>query len=295
MITRRNFIKTGMSLTAFSLIPMGFTSCGISSGEKKIGLQLYSARDNLKEDIDGTFRKLVEFGYKRFEAFGYKDGKFFEKSPKEMKSFLADLGAQMTSSHTGMRLLNEEDNTAQWESWKKNCSDAAEVGCKWIVQASYPTRQIQTIDDVKRLADQFNKCGEISRSCGLKFAFHNHHDEFHAIEGQIPYDVMIENTDKNLVFYQIDTGHLLLGGYQCSDYIKKYPGRFPIWHLRDVDSEGKGTEFGKGLVDFESLFAVADMAVLEDYFVEQGQYNIMPLDALKHNYDFLAKASYIKW
>jgi len=295
MITRRNFVKTGMALTALSILPTGWTSCGSSSKEKKIGLQLYSARDSLKEEVEGTFRRLVEFGYKRFEAFGYKEGKFFGKTPKEMKMFLADLQAQMISSHTGMRLLDEGENRDQWDAWKRNCSDAAEVGCKWIVQASYPIRQIQTINDVRRLADQFNKCGEIGKSHGLRFAFHNHHDEFQAIEGQIPYDVLIENTDKDLVAYQMDTGHLLLGGYQCQDYIRKYPGRFSNWHLRDVDSEGKGTEFGKGRVDFESLFAVSDIAVLEDYFVEQGQYNVPPLDALKHNYDFLAEAPYIKW
>jgi len=295
MITRREFIKTSMSATALSLLPISFTSCQASSEEKKIGLQLYSARDNLKEDVDGTFKKLIQFGYRRFEAFGYKDGQFFEKTPKEMKKFLTDLGAQMVSSHTGMRLLDEEDNTNEWDRWRKSCSDTAEVGCKWIVQASYPTRQIQSIDDVKRLADQFNTCGEISKSYGLKFAFHNHHDEFQKIDEKIPYDVLIENTDKDIVFYQMDTGHLVLGGYQCQDYIKKYPGRFSNWHLRDVNSEGIGTEFGKGIVDFESLFAVAEFAILQDYFVEQGQYNMAPLDALKHNYDFLTKASYVKW
>jgi sugar phosphate isomerase/epimerase len=266
---------------------------GMPPKEKAIGLQLYSAREDLQKDAEVTIKKIVEIGYKRLEAFGYRNGKFFEKTPKEMKNFLAGLGAELTGSHTGMPLL-EEGNDKQWDSWGKIVEDTAEAGCKWIIQASYPTQQIKTISDVKRLAAQFNKCGETAKSFGLKFAFHNHHDEFAAMEGLIPFDVIVRNTEHNLVAFQMDTGHLLLGGFKCHDYVRKYPGRFPNWHLRDVNEKGEGTQLGKGLVDFETLFAVAGIAKLEDYYVEQGQYTIPPLDALKLNYDFLAKASYVK-
>lgn len=296
MTTRRDFLKTGAALTVLSLLPAGF-ACSPSVKEKAIGLQLYSLREDIQKNADATIKAAIEIGYKRLEAYGYQDGKFFGKTPKEMKLFLADLGATMTGSHTGMRLLNpEEDNTAQWDAWKKNVEDTAELGCKWIVQASYPTRQIQTISDVKRLADQFNKCGELAKAGGLKFAFHNHVHEFYDIEGQIPYDVMITNTDKELVAYQLDTAQMVYGGFACHDYIKKYPGRFSNWHLKDANFDGEGsTEFGKGLVDFEALFAVANIAGLEDYYVEQERYNMTPLECLKYDYDFLVNAPYIKW
>ena len=296
MTTRRDFLKTGAALGALSLLPAGF-ACSPSVKEKAIGLQLYSLRDDIEKDTEGTIKAAIDIGYKRLESYGYREGKFFGKTPKEMKQFLADLGAMMTGSHTGMRLLDPEtDSTAQWDAWKKNVEDTAEVGCKWIVQASYPTRQIQSISDVMRLADQFNKCGELAKAGGLRFAFHNHVDEFHVLDGQVPYDVMITNTEKDLVTYQMDTAQLVYGGYACHDYVKKYPGRFANWHLKDADPDGEGsTEFGKGLVDFEALFAVADIAKLEDYYVEQERYNMDPLDAVKYDYDFLMNAEYVKW
>ena len=188
------------------------------------------------------------------------------------------------------------DSTKGWDFWKKNAADTAEVGCKWIVQAGYPSKDIKSLSDVKRLADQFNKCGEIAKANGLRFAFHNHVDEFHELEGKIPFDVMIENTDKGLVTFQIDTAQLVYGGFKCHDYVNRYPGRFANWHLKDANADGKGsTEMGAGIVDFKSLFAVAEKAGLEDYFIEQERYNMTPLQAMKHDYDFLMNASYVKW
>ena len=143
---------------------------------------------------------------------------------------------------------------------------------------------------------KFNKCGEIAKANGLRFAFHNHVDEFHELEGKIPFDVMIENTDKGLVTFQIDTAQLVYGGFKCHDYVNRYPGRFANWHLKDANADGKGsTEMGAGIVDFKSLFAVAEKAGLEDYFIEQERYNMTPLQAMKHDYDFLMNASYVKW
>ncbi|MCC8133051.1 MAG: TIM barrel protein [Tannerellaceae bacterium] len=294
MVTRRGFLKTSAAVAALSVIPKGFAAVSPSK-EKAIGVQLYSVRDDLQKDFDGTMKAVVDMGYKRLESFGYRDGKFFGKTPVEMKKYLDDLGAKMTGSHTGSRLL-EANDTEEWDFWKKNAADTAELGCKWMIQAGYPVRDIQSISDVKHLADQFNRCGEIARANGLKFAFHNHVEEFHELEGQIPYDVMIENTEKDLVTFQIDTAQLVYGGFKCDDYVRRYPGRFANWHLKDANPDGEGsTEFGKGLVDFEALFAVAELAGLEDYYVEQERYNMAPLDALKYDYDFLMNAPYVKW
>lgn len=294
MITRRNFLKASAALAALSVVPNGFAS-SLAGKEKAIGLQLYSVRDDLTKDFDGTMKAVVDMGYKRLEAAGYRDGKFYGQTPAEMKKYVADLGAKMVSSHTGSGLL-EPGDTKGWDFWKKNAADTKEVGCKWIIQAGYPHQQLKTISDVKRLADQFNKCGEIAKANGLKFAFHNHVDEFHEMEGQIPFDVMVENTDKDLVTFQIDTAQMVYGGFKCHEYVNKYPGRFANWHLKDAHPDGKGsTEMGKGIVDFESLFAVADKAGLEDYFVEQERYNMTPLEAIKYDYDFIANAPYVKW
>ncbi len=294
MITRRNFLRTSASIAALSVIPKGFAAQLEKQG-KAIGVQLYSVRDDIQKDFDGTIKAVIDIGYKRLESYGYRDGKFFGKTPAEMKKYLADLGASMTGSHTGSGLL-EANDTKGWDFWKKNADDTAELGCKWIVQAGYPVQAIKGIADVKRLADQFNKCGEIAKANGLKFAFHNHVEEFHKLEEQIPYDVMIENTDKDLVTFQMDTAQLVYGGFKCHEYVNRYPGRFANWHLKDANPDGEGsTEFGKGLVDFEALFAVAKKAGLEDYYVEQERYNMTPVEALKYDYDFLMNAPYVKW
>lgn len=294
MITRRNFLRAGAALAALSVVPNGFASI-LAGKEKAIGLQLYSVRDDLKTDFDGTMRALVKIGYKRFEAAGYRDRKFYGKTPAEMKKYLSDMGARMVGSHTGSGLLADGD-TSGWDFWKKNAEDTAELGCKWIIQAGYPSKDIKSIADVKRLANQFNKCGEIAKASGLRFAFHNHVDEFKELEGKVPFDVMIENTDKALVTFQIDTAQMVYGGYKCHDYVNRYPGRFANWHLKDANPDGKGsTEMGKGLVDFKALFAVAEKAGLEDYFIEQERYNMTPLEAMKYDYDFVMNADYIKW
>lgn len=295
MITRRGFLKSSAALAALSLaMPKGLADVLQKNG-KAIGVQLYSVREELQKEFDGTIKAVVDMGYKRLEAAGYRDGLFYGKAPAQMKQYLADLGARMVGSHTGSGLLEAKD-TKGWDFWKKNAADTAEVGCKWIVQAGYPHKSIKGIADVKRLADQFNRCGEIAKANGLKFAFHNHIEEFHALEGEIPFDVMLENTDKELVTFQMDTAQLVYGGFTCHDYVNRYPGRFSNWHLKDANPDGKGsTEFGKGLVDFESLFAVAKTAGLEDYFVEQERYNMPPLEALQYDYNFLMNASYVKW
>ena len=124
MITRRNFLKAGAAVAALSVVPNGFASI-LAKKEKAIGVQLYSVRDDLKTDFDGTMKALVDIGYKRMEAAGYRDGKFYGKSPAEMKKYLADLGARMVGSHTGSGLLAEGD-TKGWDFWKKNAADTAE-------------------------------------------------------------------------------------------------------------------------------------------------------------------------
>ena len=287
-------MKAGIAVAALGAVPRGFAMT-TARKEKAIGVQLYSVRDDLSKDFDGTMKALVKIGYKRLEAAGYSDGKFYGKSPAEMKAYLSDLGARMIGSHTGSGLLAEGDEKG-WDFWKKNVDATAELGCKWIVQAGYPSGDIKSLSDVRRLADQFNRCGELAKKNGLRFAFHNHVDEFKELEGKIPFDVLIEQTDKSLVTFQIDTAQLVYGGFQCHDYVNRYPGRFANWHLKDANPDGKGsTEMGKGIVDFKALFAVAEKAGLEDYFVEQERYNMTPLEAMKYDYDFLMNADYVKW
>ena len=294
MISRRAFLKSSAALAALSVLPVGFSSCETVVSQKKIGMQLYSLMGLVNEDFDGTIAKLVEIGIRRFESFGYRNRQFFGKSPEEMKAFLESLGAAMTSSHTNMRFLSPGMDAAElWDGWKWNCSDTAKVGSGWIIQASYPDRQIQTLDDVLRLADQFNECGRIAKQFNLQFAFHNHHTELMPLDGEVPYEILLEHTDPKLVAFQMDTGYMQSAyGGAYLHLIHKYPGRFQSFHLRDVDENDEGVDLGQGVTDYDELFKLVEMAGMREYYIEQGG---ATLESMQRNYDFLMKATFVKW
>ena len=292
MITRRHFLKAAGMVAASTLLPEAFAA---EAKKKQIGLQLYSVRNEISRDFTGTLQQLAKIGFPHLEAASYSNGKFYGRDPKEFSKILADMGMRLSGSHTGSALLAPGDEKG-WDFWKQNMAATVETGAEWIVQASYPEGQLKTIADVKRLAEQFNKLGEMAKAHNLKFAFHNHVTEFHPLEGELPYDVMLQNTDAKLVTFQMDTCQVLLGGGDCVSYVNKYPGRFSNWHLKDAHKEkNESTEFGKGRNDFESLFAVAKKAGLSIYYIEQEAYTVPPLEAVAHDFKFLTDAKYVKW
>ncbi|MDD6210278.1 MAG: sugar phosphate isomerase/epimerase [Bacteroidales bacterium] len=289
MLNRRNFLRSAALLAAAGITTQHETFAAITKKKMPIGLQLYSVRDDLNSDFDATMTAVVGIGYKNLEAAGYSDGKFYGKTPSEFKKYLSGLGAKLTGSHTGSGLLDPA-KTQEWDFWSKNMDATAEAGCKWIVQAYYPENQIQTVDDVKRLAEQFNRLGKMAKQNGLRFAYHNHVTEFHKIEDVVPYDLLLNETDPKLVTFQMDTAQIYYGGGDCVDYLKKYPGRFTNWHVKDANPDGLGsTELGKGAIDFYTLFQEAKNAGLEDFYVEQERYNMSPIEAIRYDYDYLSK------
>jgi len=296
MITRRHFLKTSATLAVMGMLPAGI-SYGQVKKEKAIGLQLWSINRAIAENFEAAIKSVVDIGYKRFESYGYTDGKFFGKSPRELKKFLSDQNAQMTGSHITLNML-ESDDTKGWDFWKKATVDAAELGCRWIVQPRWPLAKGASISEVLKLADQFNRCGEIAKSNGIKFSFHSWNDEFIETEGQIPYVVLLENTDPGLVSFEIDTVMMYTGGQIPHEFVRKFPGRFCAWHLKEhTTREMNPREFtlGKGLIDFKGIFESFEIAGTVDYYVEQESYNTPVLEALKYNYDYLNNASFVKW
>lgn len=288
MLNRRNFLRSALLLATVGTLKQQ-TQAANPRKKHNIGLQLYSVRDDLTRNFDETIKEVIAIGYKKLEAAGYNDGKFYGKQPVEFRKYLNDLGAELTGSHTGSGILNPADEQ-EWDFWRKNMDATAQAGCKWIVQAYYPENQIQNLDDVKKLADQFNKLGEMAKKYNLHFAYHNHVTEFHKIQGQTPYDLLLENTDPTLVTFQIDTAQIYYGGRDNLEYLKKYPGRFTNWHVKDANPDGLGsTELGKGTIDFYSLFQYAKKAKLQDFYIEQERYNMPPLQAIRYDYEYLSK------
>ena len=298
-MNRRGFIRTGTATLAASALlhpSSAFAAAtnnqSATKAKKRVGIQLYSLRDDMAKDPEGTLKKVAEIGYSTIETYGYRNGLFFGKKPKDFSAFVDGLGMKMTSSHTGFNVY-KNDSAQAWDEVKRNMADTKEAGSKWIVQAGYPGAE--TMDEVKKLADTFNRIGELAKSYDLKFAYHNHREEYRAVEDQIPYQKLIELTEKTLVSFQMDIGHVANEMADYLAYLKLYPGHFGCLHIRDTNVYTKvATELGRGNVAIEEVFALFAHAGVEDYYVEQEEYNYTPLESLKMCYDYLAAAKFVK-
>ncbi|WP_339738103.1 sugar phosphate isomerase/epimerase [uncultured Sunxiuqinia sp.] len=258
--------------------------------EKEIGIQLWSVRDDMSKDAEGTIAKLGEIGYAYVEAAGYNDGKFYGMEPAEFKALLAKHGMTMKGSHTGMNLPKE----GEWDQamdWWKTCIEAHKTaGAKWIVKPSMGRESYEDLAVLKQYCDYYNTVGEMCNKAGIRFGYHNHAQEFTTeLEGNIFYDYLLQNTDPDKVMFQLDLYWIAEGGKNALDYFKKYPGRFELYHVKDVEELG-----ASGKMDFEPAFKMAKKAGMKDYIVEVERYNFEPLVSVEKSFEFLNEAKYTK-
>ncbi len=277
MITRRTFVKSiSATLVASMVFPLLLTA--IPTG-KIIGIQLYTLRDQVKENFKGTLQKIADIGYNAVEAAGYADRKFYGYAPKEYKKIAEEKGLIPQSSHSGISL----DNVDQV------IDDTLEAGMSYIVLPYLAQDKRKTIDDYKKLAEEFNRIGERCKMSGLRFGYHNHAFEFEKMDGIIPYDIMLEQTEPEFVTMQLDLYWMVYGGYDPLDYFEKYPGRFELWHVKDMDHTEKRecTEIGQGIIDFKNIFAAKDKAGMKYYYVEQEAFKIPPFESIRISFNYL--------
>jgi sugar phosphate isomerase/epimerase len=277
MITRRTFVKSiSATLVASMVFPLRLTA--IPTG-KIIGIQLYTLRDQVKENFKGTLQKIADIGYNAVEAAGYADRKFYGYAPKEYKKIAEEKGLIPQSSHSGISL----DNVDQV------IDDTLEAGMSYIVLPYLAQDKRKTIDDYKKLAEEFNRIGERCKMSGLRFGYHNHAFEFEKMDGIIPYDIMLEQTEPEFVTMQLDLYWMVYGGYDPLDYFEKYPGRFELWHVKDMDHTEKRecTEIGQGIIDFKKIFAAKDKAGMKYYYVEQETFKIPPFESIRISFNYL--------
>lgn len=280
MTSRRNFIKqsaaVALGVTAFSTLR--------AKAEKKVsnvGVQLYSVRKEMLADATGTLEKLARLGYKELESARSEKGNFYGLSAKDVKRTCDHLGLTMRSGHIHVD-----------ENFQKSLDDAKEAGQEYLICSTMPT-QGQTADNYKRVAEAFNKSGEACQKLGLRFGYHNHDYEFEADNGKVLYDVLLENTDPKLVHMELDLGWVVAAGKDPLDYFKRFPGRFPLWHLKDMNLKEKhSTEFGKGGLNIAGMLKASEQSGLRYFFVEQEEYTHSALESLKDDIDYLKKLSY---
>lgn len=247
---------------------------------KKIGLELYTVRDALAKDFDGTMAIVAKDGYKEVEFAGmFAKLDNLTPPPKHALEILKKNGLTAPSTHVPYTTLSPEN-------WPKVIEASKIVGHEYIVNPSIGEELMKTADGWKKAAETFNRAGEESLKSGIQFGYHNHTPEFKAVDGQLPYDILLSECDPKFVKMEMDLGWAHVAGADPLAYFAKYPGRFPLVHVKDFDKDGKMTEVGKGVIDWKAIFAKSDLAGIKHYFVEQDTSNA-PFESIQTSYAYL--------
>ncbi len=276
MQTRRQFLAGVGTVALGSVLLPSF-----AASPKKVknpGVQLYTFRKEMLADSKATLKKIASLGIKQIESAKSTKGHYYGLTAKEMKQACNDLGMTLRSGHVHVD-----------DKWKQTMDEAAESGQEWLVCSSMPTSG-QTVDNYKKVAAVFNKAGEECKKLGLKFGYHNHEYEFETKDGQVLYDVLMDNTEAGLVHMELDLGWVIVGGKDPLDYFAKYPGRFPLWHLKDMDIVKKhSVEFGKGQLDIPKMLLHSKESGMKYFFIEQEEYASTPFESMQENMDYMEK------
>jgi len=290
MTTRRSFLKTSAVLSAGLLVAPEL----FAYDKKYIGLQLYTVRDAMAKDPAGTLAKVAKVGYNSVECSGYTgDGKFYGMDPAAFANVLKDNGLIMLSSHYR---LGEDKMDGQvmkgtiLNDWNKAVDDAAAIGVKYMICAWLSPTERGYLSHYQQIAEDLNNAGEICKKAGIQLCYHNHDFEFIKQDGKYPYEVLLIRSDPDLVKMEMDIYWITKANQDPIAIFNQYPGRFPLWHVKDMDKtpERSFTEVGNGIINFKEIFKHAKKAGLQYFFVEQ---DICPGDP----FDSIAKSiSYIK-
>jgi sugar phosphate isomerase/epimerase len=289
MISRRSFVKTSAMLSAGIL-----TAPHLFAYDKKyIGLQLYTVRDAMQADPAAALAKVAKVGYNSLEGATYTgDEKFYGMDAKSFSKLLKQNNLVMLSSHyrLGEEQTNGKDTAGTMlHDWDKAVDDAAEVGLKYMVCAYLSNPERGSLDHYKKLAEDFNKAGERCKKAGIQFCYHNHDFEFIQQDGKFPYETLLTNTDKNLVKMEMDLYWVTKANQDPIALINENPGRFPLWHIKDLDKTPQRafTEVGNGIIDFKKIFTHADKAGLKYFFVEQDRTPGDPFISIAQSYNYI--------
>ncbi len=275
---RREFVQTmaGAGL-AIACTPSARTLHATRIG--KVGLQLYTVRDQMKADFEGTLAHVAQIGYKEVEFAGY-----YDHSAADVRAILTRNGLTAPSTHVPF---------IDADSWKKALDMAKAVGHEYIVMPWIPEEKRKTLDDWKKFAASFNQAGQLAKDAGLQFAYHNHDFEFPKIDGQVPYDLLLQGTDPKLVQLEIDLYWITRAGQDPLAYFSRWPGRVPLVHVKDSAGapDNKMTDVGQGTIDWKRIFAKKDQAGIQHFFVEHDQ-PPQPFEDIAVSYKYLSQLEF---
>jgi sugar phosphate isomerase/epimerase len=293
MYNRRKFIKQSgvMALGAMAISNTSLAAWLNKATPHAVGLQLFTFFNEIDNDVPGTLKKIAAVGYKEIESAFSKKGGYYGMKPKEFSSMLKDMGMSWKSHHVlgapfkmppGSKMPLDKDGKELVippmrnlrDNYQELVNEAAEGGVEFLVCANAPTN---TLDEVKSSIEILNKSGEACKKAGIGFAYHNHDAEFHNVEGKVPYELLLSETNPDHVKMELDLAWAVKAGKNPVDLFKQNPGRFPLWHVKDLDASRENIlPVGSGTIDFKPIFENASLAGMKHFFVEHD----MPKDAM---------------
>jgi sugar phosphate isomerase/epimerase len=274
---RRNFLKLSGGITAGIAISPLAGKLNLLNREvmkdKIFGLQLYSLRDDMPKDPKGVLKQVASFGYKQVEGFEGSQGMFWGMRNTEFKKYMDELGLSFIASHCNID-----------KDFEKKVDEAAAIGMEYLICPSRGSNK--TVDDFKKVAADFNSKGEICKKAGIKFAYHNHEYPFKEVDGQMPQDIMMQNTDPALVDFEMDIYWVVTGQQDPVVWLDKYPNRFRLGHYKDrikgATERDATCTLGKGSIDYPTILKAAKKNGMKYFIVEQERYDgTTPLESTK--------------
>ena len=275
-----------MAAAAALLVPS--FAC-VASDKKSVGLQLYSLRDELPKDVKGTIAKVAKAGFKEVETYGFsiKD-QFWGLTPAEFKKLLDDNGLTAPSGHYGLGSYLTDGNT---EELKAAIATAKVLGSEYVTIPWLDESIRKSADDYKKIAVKINEAGKLAKEAGIRLAYHNHNFEFDKQGDTTGYEILLKGTDKNLVDFELDLYWVVRSGNDPIKLFKENPGRFTMWHVKDMDKANPAlnAEVGTGAINFKPIFADAKLSGMKHFFVEhETNYKPNPIESVA------ASCAYIK-
>jgi len=258
--------------------------------KKYIGLQLYTVRDAMDKDPVGTLAKVAKVGFNSVEAATYTGSeKFYGMDGVSFAKVLKDNGLDLISSHYRLGEDIPGSKGTILNDWQKAVDDAAQIGLKYMVCAWLSPAERGYLDHYKKISGDLNTAGEICKKAGIQLCYHNHDFEFIKQDGKYPYEMLLLNSDPGLVKMEMDLYWMTKANQDPMMLFNQYPGRFPLWHLKDMDNTPKQmfTEVGSGIIDFKKIFKHANKAGLKYFFVEQDICPGDPFDSITKSYNYI--------
>ncbi len=283
MINRRSFLSSATESVIGALALTALTRIEGEAATKlgAIGVQLYTVRSEMAKDFEGSLQKVAAIGYKEVEFAGY-----YNRSPKDVRAILDRYGLTAPSTHAPLTDIQTKlDQTIE---------SAKTIGHKFIICPYLDVKDRSSLEDYKRHAETFNRAGEACRKAGIQFGYHNHDFEFEMKDGKFPFDLLLAETDKNLVKIELDLYWITKANQDPIAYMDKHKDRFVLFHVKEMDKTPKRdiTEVGRGVIDFKTIFARAPKGAIKHYFVEQDTCPGSPFDSIKISFDYLKQLEF---